>query len=274
MGVLGGSWNWRDDPESRISRETWLIRRAKQIAHGQAEQQIKAKSTVAKTTRPGSPRTPSLLTPRWQQAPGGRDAPDYLKYGFASGNTAKPGDPILPLDSKSGYRSKMFDKAEASAQSRSRLRAAAEARQASGMHRSGSPERAALGELNSGRFNPKRGVRTLPYQTATPMSGNIPTPPRPSSGVAPRIAGKAASTILKGTGALGVVGGAIGFIAGMNDPAEALGATVDRAGSSGGGWAKKKMTPAMRRAEKAYYAKKRVTQRASNPLLSVIDRRR
>lgn len=205
MGVKGGSWLWSDDPESRLSRERWLSRRASQLANAQAEAYIKSRSTVAKTTRPGSPKTNPLLTPRWQQAPGGRDAPDYLKYGFASGNTAKPGDPILPLDKKSEYRSKMFDKAEASAQSRSRLRAAAEARQASGMHRSGSPERASLAELISGRFNSKRGVRTLPYRPATPMSGNVPNPPKPSSGASPRIAGRAASTILKGTGALGAL---------------------------------------------------------------------
>lgn len=44
--------------------------------------------------------------------------------------------------------------------------------------------------------------QTLPYRPATPESGRVPTPPRPSSGVSPRIAGKAASAILKGTGAL------------------------------------------------------------------------
>ncbi len=44
--------------------------------------------------------------------------------------------------------------------------------------------------------------KSLPYKPATAKSGRVPTPPRPSSGVSPRIAGMGAAAILKGTGAL------------------------------------------------------------------------
>lgn len=52
------------------------------------------------------------------------------------------------------------------------------------------------------QYHNVKPAQTLPYKPATAKSGRVPTPPRPSSGVSPRIAGMAASTILKGTGAL------------------------------------------------------------------------
>lgn len=69
----------------------------------------------------------------------------------------------------------------------------------------------------------------------------------------------------------GPAAGAIGLVAGLNDPAEALGATVDKAGDTR--WAQKKVTPAMKRAERKYYADKRAKQRASNPLTAILDNR-
>lgn len=52
------------------------------------------------------------------------------------------------------------------------------------------------------QYHNVKPAQTLPYRPATARSGRVPTPPRPSSGVAPRIAGTAASAILKGTGAM------------------------------------------------------------------------
>lgn len=69
----------------------------------------------------------------------------------------------------------------------------------------------------------------------------------------------------------GPAAGAIGLVAGLNDPAEALGATVEKAGDTR--WARKQMTPAMKRQERKYYADKRAKQRASNPLTALLDNR-
>lgn len=70
----------------------------------------------------------------------------------------------------------------------------------------------------------------------------------------------------------GPAAGVVGVIAGLNDPAEALGATVDRAGDTN--WAKKKVTPQMKRQERRYYDQKRKAERARNPLTSLIDGKR
>jgi hypothetical protein len=70
----------------------------------------------------------------------------------------------------------------------------------------------------------------------------------------------------------GPAAGAVGVIAGLSDPAEALGATVDRAGDTN--WAKKKVTPQMRRQERRYYDEKRKAERARNPLTSLMDGKR
>jgi hypothetical protein len=67
----------------------------------------------------------------------------------------------------------------------------------------------------------------------------------------------------------GPAAGAIGLVAGLNDPAEALGATVGRAGDTK--WARKQVTPKMRREERRYYADKRARQRAANPLTALLD---
>lgn len=72
------------------------------------------------------------------------------------------------------------------------------------------------------QYHNVRPAQTLPYRPATARSGKVPVPPRPSSGVTPRIAGTAASAILKGTGALGALpaivhlarGGSLGSLAG------------------------------------------------------------
>lgn len=69
----------------------------------------------------------------------------------------------------------------------------------------------------------------------------------------------------------GPAAGAIGLVAGLNDPAEALGATVEKAGDTR--WARKQVTPAMKRQERKYYADKRAKQRASNPLTALLDNR-
>jgi hypothetical protein len=52
------------------------------------------------------------------------------------------------------------------------------------------------------QYHNVKPAQTLPYKPATAKSGRVPTPPRPSSGVSPRIAGMGAAAILKGTGAL------------------------------------------------------------------------
>lgn len=70
----------------------------------------------------------------------------------------------------------------------------------------------------------------------------------------------------------GPAAAAVGVLAGLNDPAEALGATVDRA--EGNNWAKKKVTPQMRRQERRYYDEKRKAERARNPLTSLMDGKR
>lgn len=67
----------------------------------------------------------------------------------------------------------------------------------------------------------------------------------------------------------GPAAGAIGLVAGLNDPAEALGATVGRAGDTK--WARKQVTPKMRREERRYYADKRARQRAASPLTALLD---
>lgn len=65
--------------------------------------------------------------------------------------------------------------------------------------------RAAAAETRSTKFDPDRGKNTIPYRPAVGAKSRPPTPPRPSSGRAPRIAGMAASSILRGTGALGAI---------------------------------------------------------------------
>jgi len=132
--------------------------------------------------------------------------------------------------------------------------------------------RALAADSRSTGFDPDRGKNTVPYRPAIGAMSRPPVPPSPSSGASPRIAGKAASSILRGTGALGVVGGVVGLALGMSDPAEALGATVDRAGGTGA-WARKKFSKQISE-ERAYYAKKRAQQRASSPLTALLDRRR
>ena len=69
----------------------------------------------------------------------------------------------------------------------------------------------------------------------------------------------------------GPAAGAVGVVAGLSDPAEALGVTVDRAGDTN--WAKRQMTPQMKRRERRYYNQKRKAQRARNPILPFIDRK-
>lgn len=70
----------------------------------------------------------------------------------------------------------------------------------------------------------------------------------------------------------GPAAGAVGVVAGLSDPAEAVGATVDRAGDTR--WARRQVTPAMKRAERKYYADKRAKQRAKNPLTALLDARK
>ncbi len=67
----------------------------------------------------------------------------------------------------------------------------------------------------------------------------------------------------------GPAGAVVGVAAGLSDPAEALGATVGRAGDTK--WARKQVTPKMRREERRYYADKRARQRAANPLTALLD---
>lgn len=80
---------------------------------------------------------------------------------------------------------------------RSEMRPMYQFEQAASMHDKGHVNRAFSKYSSNVKPNP-----SLPYRPATPRSGRVPTPPRPSSGVAPRIAGTAASAILRGTGAM------------------------------------------------------------------------
>jgi hypothetical protein len=63
---------------------------------------------------------------------------------------------------------------------------------------------------------------------------------------------------------LGPILAVAGLASGMQDPAEALGATVDKA--EGNKWAKKQYTPAVKKAEKKYYAKKQAAAEKVNPM--------
>lgn len=58
--------------------------------------------------------------------------------------------------------------------------------------------------------------------------------------------------------------GLVGVLAGLQDPAEALGATVDK--TEGNEWAKKKMTKKDKAAEKKYYADKQAKAEKVNPM--------
>lgn len=80
------------------------------------------------------------------------------------------------------------------------------------------------------------------------------------------------SAMAKAGRVFGPAAGAVGLVAGLNDPAEAVGATVDRAGDTN--WARKKVTPAMKRAERKYYADKVAKARARNPLTALLDARK
>jgi hypothetical protein len=73
------------------------------------------------------------------------------------------------------------------------------------------------------QYHNVKPAQTLPYKPATPTSGKIPVPPRPSSSrVSPRIAGVSAAAILKGTGAMSALpavvhlarGNSVGSLAG------------------------------------------------------------
>jgi hypothetical protein len=125
--------------------------------------------------------------------------------------------PQIKLDSKSLSRSEMFARQgfEIAARGRENYAEGAErtgsrnrgltrqwhsANAARMMHEFNSPERVFRSAYHFVKPNP-----TLPYKPATTRSGRVPTPPRPSSGASPRIAGTAAAAILKGTGALGAL---------------------------------------------------------------------
>ena len=69
---------------------------------------------------------------------------------------------------------------------------------------------------------------------------------------------------------LGPIAAVVGLASGMQDPAEALGATVDKA--EGNHWAKKHYTPAVKKAEKKYYADKRQKAIDSNPLSAILQK--
>lgn len=70
---------------------------------------------------------------------------------------------------------------------------------------------------------------------------------------------------------LGPIAAVVGLASGMQDPAEALGATVDKA--EGNNWAEKKYyTPAVKKAEKKYYADKRQKAIDSNPLSTILQK--
>ena len=69
---------------------------------------------------------------------------------------------------------------------------------------------------------------------------------------------------------LGPVAGAVGLVAGLSDPMEALGATVDK--TEGNKWAKKQKTPAMKKSEKKYYSDKRQKAIDSNPIAALLQK--
>lgn len=142
--------------------------------------------------------------------------------------------PQIKLDSKSLSRAEMFARQSVEIAVRGRANVAGgmartESRNrgierqwhdsvaARQMHEFNSPERVFRSAYHSVKPN-----QSVPYKPATPSSGRVPTPPRPSSGVTPRIAGAGAAAILKGTGALGALpaivhlarGGSIGSLAG------------------------------------------------------------
>lgn len=71
-----------------------------------------------------------------------------------------------------------------------------------------------------------------------------------------------------GLRALGPIGAIGGVALGLSDPAEALGMTVDQAGG-GGKWARSKMTPKQRKAERQYVARYRARQESMNPLIGI-----
>jgi hypothetical protein len=252
-----GSWYSRNDPYSRESQLKHIQKRAESLAKAQIESQIKARSNVARTRTPSMGRTPAWMTPSWQRDSKGMDLPDPSRFGGGASN--KPG--LIKIDSKSTRRQEMFERAKGTARSGIH-RAAAD--YAKNMHTPGSPHRSALDATRSGMTDPKRGMKTLPYDPS-PSSKSRPSLASPrAESASPKIAGVKASSILRRTGALGVVAGAVGVALGYSDPAEALGATVGRAGDTN--WARRQVTPAMKRAEKKYYADKLAKQRASSPM--------
>lgn len=85
------------------------------------------------------------------------------------------------------------------------------------------------------------------------------------------VASRILKSMVRAGKVFGPAAGAIGLVAGLNDPAEALGATVDRV--EGNKWASKQVTPKMKRDEREYYDAKRAKQRASNPLTALLDAR-
>lgn len=197
----------------------------------------------SRTVFPHSPPSPVEVTPDWQY-------PNPLRPRVA-GNA--PGLPAL--DPKSERRARMFRKARKSQDARLPMwtetnnpeldsprthgveRGIDALREAEQMHtdsrsirmkrliaagRRSDNARSMQSEFRSTEFDPDRGKNTIPYRPAVGAKSRPTTPPSPSSGVAPRIAGTAASAILKGTGALGALpaiihlarGGSVGSLAG------------------------------------------------------------
>ena len=121
--------------------------------------------------------------------------------------------PQIKLDAKSLRRAQMFNSQGAeiafrasenepemergSSRDRGMVRQYYDSHAAREMHQFSSPERVFRSAYHL--VKPNMG---LPYKPATPSSGRVPTPQRPSSGVTPRIAGAGAAAILKGTGAM------------------------------------------------------------------------